>query len=214
LPRLLPSIVLTLSAATLVGVGVFWFASDVDEARADLVGEPITTTTTAVAPVVEVVPPPVPEPAPTVPPPGVPTRILIPALGIDDPVIPVGLEEDGAMEVPPAELAGWYRYGTAPGSDRGSAVIAAHVDHEDQPGVFLELARLEVDSEVTVIDDAGVASSYRVIERWQVDKDLLPVDELFRSGGDPVLTLITCGGAFDRSARSYDDNIVVRAVPI
>lgn len=214
MPRLFPSIVLALSAATLVTVGVIWFGSGGDEARADLVGQPVTTTTTAAPASTEIVPPSPPGTEPSAPAPGVPTRIVIPALGIDDAVIPVGLEDDGAMEVPPAELAGWYRHGTAPGSDRGSAVIAAHVDHEDRPGVFLELARLEVDSEVTVIDDAGVPTTYRVIERWQVDKDLLPIDELFRRDGEPVLTLITCGGAFDRSARSYDDNIVVRALPV
>ena len=31
--------------------------------------------------------------------------------------------------------------------------------------------------------------------------------------GPPGLTLITCGGAFDRGVRSYEDNIVVRAAP-
>lgn len=217
MPRLLPPIVLTLSAATLVAVGVIWFAGGEDEARADLIGEPVTTTststTTTVAPPVEIVPPP-PEPEPTVPPPAAPTRVVIPQLGVDDPVIPVGLEEDGAMEVPPAELAGWYRYGTTPGADAGSAVIAAHVDYQDRPGVFLELARLEVGAEVMVVDETGAPHHYRVVERWQVDKDQLPIDELFRHEGDHVLTLITCGGAFDSSARSYDDNIVVRAVPV
>lgn len=213
MPRLVPSIVLSLSVVTLAATGVIWFVGGDDEARADLVGQPVTTTTTT-APPVETVPPPPPEPAATVPPPGAPTRILIPALGVDDGVIPVGLEEDGAMEVPPAELAGWYRYGITPGSDRGSAVIAAHVDYQDRPGVFLELSRLEVDAEVAVVDEAGVPHVYRVVERWQVAKEQLPIDELFRHDGDHVLTLITCGGAFDQAARSYDDNIVVRAVPV
>jgi hypothetical protein len=29
-----------------------------------------------------------------------------------------------------------------------------------------------------------------------------------------VLTLITCGGAFDPDQRRYSDNIVVRATPV
>ncbi len=212
-PRLVPSIILTLSIATLAVTAVLWFGAGGDEARADLVGDPVSTTTTTTTAPVEILPPSAPEPTVTVPPPGVPARLMIPELGVDDAVIPVGLEDDGAMEVPPAELAGWYRYGVTPGSDHGSAVIAAHVDYEDRPGVFLELARLEVDAEVTVVDEAGMPHRYRVVERWQVSKDLLPIDELFRHDGDHVLTLITCGGAFDPSARSYDDNIVVRAVP-
>ncbi len=51
-------------------------------------------------------------------------------------------------------------------------------------------------------------------ERLQVDKDELPTQELFRVTGTPTLTLITCGGSFDRSVRHYEDNIVVRAVPL
>jgi hypothetical protein len=49
--------------------------------------------------------------------------------------------------------------------------------------------------------------------RFQVDKDELPAEELFRTGGPPTLTLITCGGAFDRSIRHYRDNIILRARP-
>lgn len=49
--------------------------------------------------------------------------------------------------------------------------------------------------------------------RSHVDKDELPVEALFRAVGPPTLTLITCGGAFDRAARHYDDNIVVQAAP-
>lgn len=212
--RPIATVTMTLSAVVLTAVVVVWATSGGAEARADLVGDPVTTTTIAPAPA-EVVtpPPPAPPPVPAADPPDVPVRISIPSLDVDDAVIPVGIEPDGAMEVPPAELAGWYRHGTAPGSDRGSAVIAAHVDYEDRPGVFLDLARVEVGDEVVVEDASGVERSYAVVERWQVDKELLPVDELFRRDGDHVLTLITCGGAFDASARSYDDNIVVRAVP-
>jgi len=35
---------------------------------------------------------------------------------------------------------------------------------------------------------------------------------LFARTGQPRLTLITCGGAFNRTTRSYDNNIVVTAV--
>ena len=54
---------------------------------------------------------------------------------------------------------------------------------------------------------------YVVTERYQVDKDELPIEQIFVADGPPGLTLITCGGVFDGGARSYEDNIVVRAVP-
>jgi hypothetical protein len=67
---------------------------------------------------------------------------------------------------------------------------------------------------VTVRDAGGTDHRFVVGERFQVEKAQLPVEELFRTGGDPVLTLITCGGAFDPDQRRYSDNIVVRATPV
>lgn len=158
-------------------------------------------------------------PEATVPPvaapePALPLHIAIPSLNLAAEVVPVGLKDNGTMEIPGAIEAGWYRFGPRPGSARGSAVIAGHVDHRKTPGVFLELRRLGIGQEVVVTDADTVAHRYLVTERFQVSKDSLPVQTLFQRDGDPVLTLITCGGRFDRKARSYDDNIVIRATPI
>jgi LPXTG-site transpeptidase (sortase) family protein len=203
--------ILIASLALLVLVAVQLIGTD-DEPRADLVGsatpvslppalaEPATSvaTTTTEAP----------EPA------SLPQRLQIPVLGVDAPVVPVGLESDGTMQIPGATESGWYWPGARPGASEGSAVIAAHVDYAGQRGVFFDLRQLEVGSEVSVVDDQGATLRYVVTERFQVDKDLLPIDELFRVNGSSTLTLITCGGAFDSGARSYNDNIVVRAVPV
>jgi LPXTG-site transpeptidase (sortase) family protein len=146
--------------------------------------------------------------------PGLPASISIPALHLDAVVVPVGIEDEGAMEIPGAVEAGWYRFGPKPGARFGSAVIAGHVDHRKTPGVFIELRRLDIGAEVSVTDVAGDTYRYIVIERYQVNKHELPVKTIFRRNGEPVLTLITCGGEFDRNARSYDDNIVITAVPL
>ncbi len=55
---------------------------------------------------------------------------------------------------------------------------------------------------------------FEVTDLRQYDKDELPFDEIFARDGDPRLTLITCGGAFNPSLLSYEDNVVVRAVPV
>jgi LPXTG-site transpeptidase (sortase) family protein len=148
------------------------------------------------------------------PAPGVPTALYIPAIEVAAPVVPTGLEEDRSMEVPPVDQAGWYRHGPLPGGAVGSAVIAAHIDYEGEPGVFRRLAELQVGEQITVADDLGMAHVFEVSERYQVDKGELPAGELFRRGGPPVLTLVTCGGGFERSERRYTDNIVVRATPV
>jgi sortase (surface protein transpeptidase) len=146
-----------------------------------------------------------------VPPP--PARLRIPAIGVDAPVVPVGLDPDGSMEVPGATEVGWYEPGVRPGAAEGSAVLAAHVDYAGLPGAFFDLRSLPEGAEVFVVGSDGHELRFVVDGRTQVDKDELPVEELFRSAGAPTLTLITCGGSFDRSARHYEDNIVVRAVP-
>jgi hypothetical protein len=58
-----------------------------------------------------------------------PVDLVIPDRDIQVPVDPVGVAEDGQMEIPPlAERAGWYRFGSSPGDPSGTAVVAAHVD--------------------------------------------------------------------------------------
>ena len=205
------SLLLTASLAVLVVASGLLLARS-GSPRADLVGAPVTT---AAPSTTTTTPPATSTSTSTIPPrpaPGEPRRLVIADLSVDAPVVPVGLEADGSMEVPPADQVGWYLHGVAPGSDRGSAVLAAHVDYGGRRGVFFDLARLPVGAVVEVTDERGVRRRWSVTERYQVDKDALDIPELFRDSGAPTLTLITCGGAFDRSGRSYEDNVVVRGV--
>lgn len=145
----------------------------------------------------------------------VPVNIRIPALGQEASIVPAGVEPNGDMEVPEnvTDVA-WYKYGSAPG-EPGSAVLAAHVDLAGQgPGVFFELGTLDPGSVIYIDFDDGTTASYRAEARSVYDKEALPTEAIFRRQGPPVLTLITCGGDFNRSIRSYDSNVVVYAVPV
>lgn len=202
------------SAAVLIAVlgAALWWPRG--EQRADLVRvAPVVPSTMATT--TTTVPPPTAAPTTTTTtaPPMAPGRLRIPAIGVDAPIVPVGLNPDGSMEVPPATEVGWYEPGVRPASPAGSSVLAAHVDYAGQRGAFFDLRSLPEGSEVLVSDEAGTVHRFVVDARLQVDKDELPIDELFRVDGPPSLTLITCGGAFDRGARHYEDNIVVRASP-
>src|ERR1044072_2239302 len=57
-----------------------------------------------------------------------PSRVIIPAIGVDVPIQYIGLDSAGAMAVPDGRTAnvGWYKGGPLPGQT-GSAVLAAHV---------------------------------------------------------------------------------------
>ena len=147
-------------------------------------------------------------------PPGAPRRLAIPTLGVDVSIVDVGLADDGSMQIPGASEAGWFEPGPVPGSSFGSAVIAAHIDFAGERGAFFDLPSLQTGEAVAVTDEHGDTREYVVMERFQVDKEQLPTEELFRAAGPHTLTLVTCGGAFDQRDRHYQDNIVVRAVPV
>ena len=67
---------------------------------------------------------------------------------------------------------------------------------------------------VIVVQDANGAQRRFVVQgRTEIAKPDLPVSELFTRTGPPALVLVTCGGSFDRSARSYAANVIVYAVP-
>lgn len=143
-----------------------------------------------------------------------PVRIRIDALDVDVPVVPVGLQEDRQMEIPDdAHEIGWYYPGVRPG-EKGSAVLAGHVDSKEGPGAFWGLRDLALDDVVTITHDDGTERSWRVVAREQYAKDELPIDDVFVWGGDTEqLALITCGGPWNRDRASYRDNIVVYTVP-
>jgi LPXTG-site transpeptidase (sortase) family protein len=142
---------------------------------------------------------------------GAPTHLRIDTIGLDTGIVPVGLDADGAMAIPPAQLVGWYDLGPRPG-EAGSAVLAGHVDLAGERGAFFELTKLPVGAEI-VVDSGGTTSRWIVFAREQIPKDDVDLTRFFTRDGPDRLTLVTCGGAFDRSARHYRDNIVVTALP-
>jgi LPXTG-site transpeptidase (sortase) family protein len=150
------------------------------------------------------------EPAPP------PTPVALWVDGIEivqAPVVEVGVEPNGEMEIPGGSEVGWYKYGPSPGSE-GSAVLAAHVAFDGQDGVFRHLDDVSAGSRIVVGYDDGSTADFEIVDLQQYGKAELPFERVFAKQGDPVLTLITCGGAFDSSSRSYADNVVAYAVAV
>jgi sortase (surface protein transpeptidase) len=145
----------------------------------------------------------------------VPLRLVIPAIGVDHPVVEVGRHPDGAMEIPhDVHEIGWYGpLGIRPG-DAGSAVLAGHVDSRAQGrGAFFGLRGIEVGDAIVVGTEDG-EQHWVVSGRTRYPKTELPIETVFAVGGAPRLVLITCGGQFDAGRRSYTDNVVVYAEPL
>ena len=137
--------------------------------------------------------------------------MTIPALGIESSLLALGRASDGSIEVPgDFQRAGWYREGPVPGQP-GPAVILGHVDSRQGPAVFYRLRDLDPGDEV-LIDRADGSSVRFVVDRVErYDKDAFPTHMVYYPSLDATLRLITCGGTFDSSARSYRDNIIVFA---
>lgn len=144
-----------------------------------------------------------------------PASLSLPALGVEAPVVPVGIDEmTRLMDIPrSASEVAWYEPGPSPG-DSGSAVLAAHVDWGGRRGIFHRLGELEPGDVVEVGYADGSTMSFEVLARRQYTKSELPTELLFSRFGEPTLSLVTCAGAWDRRARSYEDNLVVYAAPL
>lgn len=140
-----------------------------------------------------------------------PISIRIPAIDVEAPMVALGLRADGSIEVPTDfSQTGWWADGPEPG-EPGPAVVLGHVDSRSGPAVFFSLTEVQPGDEVIIDRIDGSSVAYRVDRIEQYPKDRFPTDAVYGDTEDPELRLVTCGGDFDRSARSYRDNIVVFA---
>nr|WP_166756280.1 class F sortase [Modestobacter marinus] len=140
-----------------------------------------------------------------------PESVWIPAIDVRRDLVDLGLAGDGTAEVPTdPDDAGWFTGGGRPGS-RGPTVLLGHVDSTAGPAVFAELGELVPGDVVEVTVTGGAVARYAVTGSEQVPKDEFPTAAVFGATTQDVLRLVTCTGDFDRSARSYVDNLVVTA---
>jgi sortase (surface protein transpeptidase) len=142
-----------------------------------------------------------------------PMRVSIPALAVDGPVLPAGVNSENELDVPPdARTLVWYRHGPSPG-EPGSAVIAGHLNWRGETGLFADLASTPVGAAIAVAYDDGSQRSFTVTTVELVPKPEVSVNGVFARDGERVLRLVTCGGEFDDDVNSYRSNVVVTAVP-
>ena len=82
---------------------------------------------------------------------------------------------------------------------------------QGEPGAFYGLRELLPGDQV-VIDRADGSTAVFAVDRVEEHaKDDFPTEAVYGDIDHAGLRLITCGGEFDRSRRSYTDNIVVFA---
>jgi LPXTG-site transpeptidase (sortase) family protein len=139
-----------------------------------------------------------------------PVALSIPSIGVQSRLVGLGLDSDGAMEVPknPAE-AGWFTQGPTPGA-LGPAVIAGHVTWNG-PAVFRRLSSMRRGDQVTVTRKDGKTAVFRVTRVDRFSKSRFPTEAVYGPIDHAGLRLITCGGTYDAAEHTYLDNVVVFA---
>jgi hypothetical protein len=142
-----------------------------------------------------------------------PVAITIPTLGVAGPLENLTADPvTGELAAPDdPSRAGWYAAGVVPG-DAGPAVVGGHVDSRSGPGVFFGLRELRPGDRIEIIRSDGRAVRFAVTAVAAYPKTEFPTAAVYGPAPGPELRLVTCGGQFDRSERSYRDNVVVDAV--
>lgn len=147
--------------------------------------------------------------SPTQPPRVPPVRLRIPAIGVSQDLLRLGLNADKTVQVPTsaqADLPGWYRLGPAPGQV-GSAVVLGHVDSVRGPAVFYRLRSLVAGDRVKVDLRDGTVATFKVQRVATYLNEEFPARKVYASRGYPALQLVTCGGEYDPET-GYTANVV------
>jgi hypothetical protein len=142
-----------------------------------------------------------------------PTQLRIDAINASSSLVPLGLNADQTIAVPPVSQpmqASWYKLGPTPGAI-GPAVILGHINGDGQQGIFAKLNQLKPGDQVKVTRADGRTAVFTVTKLQQIPKTGFPTQQIYGDTPDAQLRLISCTGTFDKSARSYRDNIVVFA---
>ena len=139
---------------------------------------------------------------------GAPCRIVIRSIGVDAPIIELGLRSNGTLEVPTVySEAGWWKGGGKPGK-LGSTVSVGHIDDRRGPAVFYKLPKLKAGDVVEIMRVKKKPVRYVIEDLGRWAKSNFPSEIVY--GPTPIaeLRLITCGGVFNRSTGHYTDNII------
>lgn len=142
-----------------------------------------------------------------------PTRLLIPAIDVDAPFVGLDITRSGQLEAPPADdvnLVGWQADGVSPG-ERGTAIIAGHVDTATSPAVFAELSELDKGDRFAVERSDGRRAVFVVDSAETFEKDDFPDRRVYADTPQAQVRLITCAGDYDHKAKDYTENLVVFA---
>ncbi len=139
-----------------------------------------------------------------------PTKIIIPKIGVETKVLPVGKTFSGNMEVPNSlKNVGWYKYGAKPG-EIGNSVIAGHeIDELGFGAIFKNLYLLKPGDEILVENSLGEILTFIVQDSEIYKYNNAPLEKIFGNSETSNLNLITCEGTFISKLKTKDQRLIV-----
>jgi LPXTG-site transpeptidase (sortase) family protein len=139
-----------------------------------------------------------------------PAKLEIPSIGLEAPIVPVGVEPDGTMAAPKsAGDVGWWA-GRKPGE--GNVLLDGHHDWNGRLGSFYRLPELKEGDKIIVHgSDKKKVLTYKLVWIKNYDRNIDATDLLGNKSGKQIATLITCAGAFDVAAGTRRERAVARA---
>ncbi|GLY90703.1 class F sortase [Actinoallomurus iriomotensis] len=140
----------------------------------------------------------------------VPSRLRIPKLHVNSPIMKLGLNADHTIQVPPLSqpnMTGWWDGGPTPG-EKGASVILGHNVGNGHPSVFEKLGTLKPGDTVQVTRANGSVATFQITKLEQIAKSRFPTQKVYGKLSYPGIRLITCGGRFDASWGHHVDNII------
>lgn len=136
--------------------------------------------------------------------------IELPSQGRSAPIVKVGIDRSSQMVVPKnARDVAWLDQGPFPGRTQ-NAVLAGHINYSGRAGTFNQIDNLREGDPVVVTLD-GTKYTFRVTWVCSFPRDTELADQIMGYTDVPSVTLISCGGVFDRRARTHTNRIAVRA---
>jgi LPXTG-site transpeptidase (sortase) family protein len=145
---------------------------------------------------------------------GYAVRLAVPSINLDTEVVQGGIVRDqrgnSIWQTLPF-VAVHYGDLTSLIGAQGNAVISGHVVTIDEGNVFRNLYEVAIGDQVQVWDQRDREYDYHV-----VGIKLVPPSDIsvMAPTPDQTLTLITCGGTFDRLRREFSARLIVTAKPV
>jgi LPXTG-site transpeptidase (sortase) family protein len=198
----------TLLGVAVAGAGVVVWLNQPDQVTPQSAPQSIATSNAGGA---SPTPTPTPQPEQRAPwEPGAPRRLVIPALDVDAPVLPI--RAPNRTLTPPADpqQLGWWSEGARPGDSRGSALVTGHTVHTGG-GALDDLETVERGDRIEVRTVRSTLTyAVRTVHIYEKGTLARTAARVFSQEVPGRLVVITCE---DWDGTQYLSNVVVVAEP-